>query len=391
MPSSVTIGPKSNKAKRVRIGVLGVALAATLAACGSSSPTKSTGAPANGSTSTTSAAPVSMNIEVYSGVYYTWLAFIANAEGFYAKNHINANIIPVTGGGSVAFAALANGSADVAMGDLSLAGPLMEKGEGISVISGAVRAGWELVAPSNYSGPTTYPASIKALAGKPVGVVALGTSSYYFLQQLITAAGLGPNGVTYEALGGLPANFVSALDAHRVTATIADPAVTYYLTTAQHDKVIYNFNDPAQLKEAGSALGSLAGYPGGWMFASNSWMSSNPAAVKRFQLSMEEADVWVHNPANLQKAISVLQSEKNLPAFAQGAAAAPYLEALLPDLISYIPAGAPQAYMNFWVKAGLLPKALPVSQWYSSSIPTSAAEVVAQVKAAGEGSLGSSA
>lgn len=388
MRLSAILGRGVKRSRAVRTVVAGAALASMLAACGSSGSSSTTTTAAG---SAASATPVDMNIEVYQGVYFTWLAYVANAQGYFKKNGINANIIPVTGGGSVAFAALANGSADVAMGDLSLAGPLMEKGQAISVISGAVNAGWKLVAPADSTLPTTYPASVKGLAGKPVGVVALGTSSYYFLQQLAVAAGLGPNGVTFEALGGLPQNFVSALQAHRVDATIADPAVTYYLTQTQHDKVLFDFSDQSQMQQAGPSLASVKGYPAGWMFSRNAWMTAHPAAVKKFQLSMEEADVWIHNPANLDKAVALLQSEQNLPAFAQGPAAAPFLKALLPTLISYIPSGAAQAFMDFWVKAGLLPKALPVSQWYSSSIPTSATQVVNDVKGAGMGSLGNSA
>ena len=339
----------------------------------------------------TKAAPIPMNLEIYQGSYYTWLAYLAQAKGFFAQNGIAANIIPITGGGPVAFAALANGSADVAMGDLSLAGPLLERGQPLTAISGAVAAAWELVAPKTSSVPTTYPAGIKALSGQPVGVVSLGSSSYDYLQQLVKSAGLGANGVAYTALGGLVANFVSALGANRVAAAMVSPDAAYYLVHDLGDKLVFNLNDAAALKKVGGVLATTAGKSDGLMWARTPWLTAHPKATKDFQLAMEETDVWMHNPKNLNQVISVLGSEHDLAPFEQGPGAKKFFAYALPDIISYAPAGSANAFMNFWVKAGVLSKAIPAKKWFSSTLPSSAVQVVQAVKAAGKGSLGKKA
>ncbi|HET9692622.1 MAG TPA: ABC transporter substrate-binding protein [Acidimicrobiales bacterium] len=390
--------PASRRGAKRRWRALALAplLATGLAACGSSSTSSSsatTAKTASGATSATSTAgpPVAMNLEIYLGSYYTWLPYLAEAQGFFTKNNINANIIGLTSGGSVAFAALANGSADVAMGDLSLSGPLLEKGVGLTDISGAVHAGWQLVAPKGSPLPTTFPASVKALKGKTIGVVGLGTSSYYFAQQLVAAAGLGPNDVQYAALGGVVANAVSALQANRVAAAMVSPDAAYYLEHGQGDQLVFDTSSNAALTSAGGLLGSIAGTDLGGMWARNGWLSAHPGVAKQFQLAMDEADVWMHNPANLQTVIADLQKENDLASFEQGPGGAAFFTYALPQIISYAAPGSGEAGMTFWNKAGLLPKVIPTSQWYSSTIPTSASQVVAAVDAAGESSLGSNA
>ena len=353
---------------RLTSGLGAVALAATvLSACSSShSSTASTGSATTSSAANSSAttqassgsAPaganaIPMKVEIYLGSFYTWLPYIAAAKGFFAKNGINAQVVGLTSGGSVAFAALANGSADVAMGDLSLSGPLMEKGVGLKLISGAVTAGWQLVAPKGSAAPATFPASVTYLKGKPVGVVALGTSSYYYLQQLVKSAGLGDNGVSYTALGGVPANAVSALGANRVAAAMVSPDLAYYLVDVQGDKLLFNTSSASALTSAGGLLGTIAGDSSAGMYASTSWLDAHPGVEKKFQLAMDEADVWMHQPANLAEVISTLQSEHDLAAFEQGAGAQKFFAYALPDIGASVPGGATgaAAFMNFWVKS----------------------------------------
>ena len=383
---------RTTKRARQRLtgGLAAIGLAAAvLSACGSSHNSSaatgsSAGSPTTASGSTASSAPVPMKLEIYLGSYYTWLPYIAAAKGFFAKNGINAKVVGLTSGGSVAFAALANGSADVAMGDLSLSGPLMEKGVGLELISGAVNAGWELVAPKGSAAPSTFPASVQYLKGKPVGVVALGSSSYYYLQQLSTSAGLGANGVNYTALGGVVANAVSALGANRVAAAMVSPDAAYYLINDQGDRLLFNTSSASALTAAGGLLGTIAGKSSAGMWARTGWLNAHPGVAKKFQLAMDEADVWMHQPANLAQVISTLQAEHDLAAFEQGAGAQKFFAYALPDISAAVPGGQTGAadFMNFWVKAGLLTKALPTSQWYSSTIPTTESQVQSAASAA---------
>jgi len=393
--------PNGNERKTSRLRpwrgrkLLGITLAAVslvAGACSSSSSTKASSATtAPAGTSPTSAAAVPARVEIYLGSFYTWLPYLAYAKGFFAKNGIDAKIVGISGGGGVAFAALASGSADVAMGDLTLAGPYIDKGVSLTAISGAVSAGWELVGPKGENLPSTYPDNIRALAGKPVGVVGLGLSSYFYMKALADAAGVPSSSMDYVAIGGLPANFVSALQAKRVAAATVTPDLAYYLVQDLGYPLIFNLNDPSALKQAGGLLAATAGKSDGLMWARTAWVKQYPDAARRFQLAMEETDVWMHNPANASEVLSLLGAEHDLAPFEQGAAGEAFLRYALPDIISYMPSGSASAFMNFWVHAGVVPKPIPTSQWLSPTMPQSAAQVLAAVRAAGEGSLGDSA
>jgi ABC-type nitrate/sulfonate/bicarbonate transport system substrate-binding protein len=386
-------GVRARRVRRGRVAGAAAALAVAVvaAACGSSG-SRPTAHPTASAASGAHAAPIPVNVEIYEGSYYTWLAYLAEAQGFFAKNGLDAHVVGVTGGGPVAFAALASGTGDVAMGDLTLAGPFLEKGVGLTAIAGAVKAGWELVAASGVSLPTAYPASVRALAGKAVGVVSLGSSSYYYMRGLVTAAGLPPDAVTYAALGGVPANFVSALDADRVEVATVSPDLAYYLVELTHHQLVFNFNEPGSLAKLGPAFAAQVGKSDGLYFARNGWISAHRDGVRRFQLALEETDVWMHNPANLNQVIADLEAQQQLPAFARGPEARPYFEYVLPDLISYMPAGSAQVFQRFWTTEGVLTSAMPPpSHWVSPTIPSSAAEVVDAVRRAGEASLGDSA
>ncbi|MFC0080981.1 ABC transporter substrate-binding protein [Aciditerrimonas ferrireducens] len=332
-----------------------------------------------------------MRVEIYLGSFYTWLPYIAYAKGFFARNGLDATIVGDTGGGPVAFAALASGSADVAMGDLTLAGPYLERGVGLTAISGAVKAGWELVAPKGSTLPTSFPALAKALQGKTVGVVGLGSSSYYYVASLLQAAGVPTSSVSFAAVGGLPADFVSALDANRVAVATVTPDLAFYLVNDLGDKLVYDFNSAGALEQAGGLLGALAGKSDGLMWASNAWLHRYPGAAKRFQLAMDEADVWMHNPSNQSQVLALLGAEHDLAAFEKGPQGRAFLKQALPSIISWMPTGSARAFMRFWVHAGVLSHPIPSSIWVSPTMPRSASQVVAAVRAAGLGSLGDSA
>jgi len=391
---------RSRTTRVLRLGAVTAGVALTIAACGNSSPRTTSSPP--GSSRAPSAQTV--NIEYYPGSFYTWLVDLASKAGFFARNRIDAHMIPVSAGGPVAFAGLANGSAQLAMGDTSLGGPLMDKGVGLRVVSGASSGGWVLVAPKGEALGGPYPDAVRSLRGKPIGVVSLGSSAYAYARQFVIGAGLPPDSVTYQALGGVPAEFVSAIDSGRVAAAITDPVTAYLLVVLQHNQVIISTGGEAQSSIYGPGLNAakllppsspllrLAGYPGGWEFTTASFAAAHPAAVARIRLALEETDVWMHNPANLQTVAADLEDTSNIPAFVTSAHLTDaFLRAILPLIVSWAPVNGIAAFQTFWINQGLLTKALPLNQWYVPGIAQSAGAVVDAVDAAGHSDLGSSA
>lgn len=341
-------------------------------------------------TAATAAKPVPVSIGVYAGSFYTWLPYLAAKAGFFAKNGIDANLVSLSNG-PVAFSALASSSVDVVDGDVSLAGPFIEKGVGLKVLSGSTDAGWKIVAPQDSKLPGLskgFPASVRGLKGTSLAVWTLGSSSYYVARYYMTSAGLPANSVTYVAAGG-PFQSVAAIQAGQVQAAIEAPDATYLLVKLLHAKMV--FDPVAEKAKLPKAEQQLIGRPSGALWARSGWASSNKTAVSRMQLALMETDLWMHQPGNLTKVVSLLQSGTQLPKPVTGATVQPFVKEMLQYVESYYPPSSAQVFSKFWLSQGLLNKKLPVSEQLLASVPATAAAVTARVKAAGNGAAGNGA
>lgn len=365
------------------IATLAVVIPLSTACSNTASTESKTSLPSHG---VVSHAAIPVTIENNPSSYYVWLSYVAYKQGYYSKNGLDVSLLNSTAGSALDFAALAAGSLDMTPGDLSVAGPYIAKGLGLTAIGGLVSGSWELVAAKGVHLPATYPYSIKALDGKAVGVTALGTPGY---RLMVSLAKTDQVTATYEALGAVAADAVSALSNDRVIAAVVPPNLAYYFVHDLHYQLLFNFSSAQDLNEAGGVWKTMSGKIGGYMFASNRWLAKYPEAARKYQLSLDEADVWAHNPANLPTLTKELLAEKALPSFALGIRSQPYVKALLEQLVAYVPQGSASAFRNFWITSGLLNASFPpVSKWFSATIPTTPNQILSTVRRAGEGRLG---
>lgn len=384
------------------VSVMGflVALSLVLTACGSSSPK----ATANKSTASTPRQLTAVSFNEYQGTAYTWLLVLAQGEGFFTKNGIHATIVP-TSGAPTAFAALDSNSLQFASGDMINGGTLLDRGTPLKIVAGLMRANQSMLVESGSAHlSTTWPASIKALAGKPVGVVSPGSAFYYYANMILKAGGLNPSDVTYASTTAIPANIVAALGSGRVVAAMVPLAGAYGLVHVDHDVVLFDQDSltaslfpghvttPNNLPP-GSPLRQVSNLVHQYLWATSSYIASHPTVVREVQLALEETDVWLHNPDNLQKAVTYLMAHNDITQFPgqTSAQVRSFLTVDLPLLVSYVPPSNVSTYQKVWNAAGVLPKLLPLSQVIASGTPSSPSAVVAQVKAAGQGSLGTQA
>ena len=364
------------------------ALPALLAACSSSSThatsaTSATSAGTPSSSVTTAPALRTVTIQLYPTSVDSWLLYLAGAQHFYQKNGINPKYI-TTGTGAETTAGIAAGSIDVGDMDLTLAGPLIERGHPFQVVIGANVSNWNLVAaPGTQLPPSSagFAAQLKALTGKTLGVLGLGTSSYYYLRALLQDVGIPPSAVQYTASGSNLAS-TAAIEENRVAAGIVDPSGAYPLVTNSHLRTIFNFVTPPSGISQYPKLANLAGAAGaGADWALKSWVSANPSLVTAFQLSIMEADVWAHTASNLPQVVADLTTF-GLPKLPAGEATA-YVKALLPSDESYVPSSTTNAMAQLDVQQGVTTSLLPPAQWVAPGVPTSAQEVTSIVSAHG--------
>lgn len=395
--------------RAVRAAASVAAVGMIMAACGSSSPKPSAGSSSShvegSSPSSAPAATVTtVSFNEYQGTAYTWLLVLAKAEGFFSRNGINANIV-ATSGAPPAFAALDGGSLQFASGDMINGGTLLDRGTPLKIVAGLMKANQSLlIGAADAHLPTSWPASVQALAGKPVGVVSPGSAFYYYANMILNAGGLSPSRVSFASTTAIPANIVAALGSGRVAAAMVPLAGAYGLVNVDHDVVLFdqdtvtaslfpgNVTTPDALP-VGSPLRQLSNLVHQYLWATDSYISSHPTVVHGVQLALMETDVWLHNPVNLSKAVDYLINNNQVTNFPGQSASQvrSFLNADLPLLVSYVPPSNVATYQKVWKDAGVLPEVVPLGQFVDSGAPTSAADVVSQVDAAGQGSLGSQA
>ncbi len=374
--------------------------AALVAACGSPGGTPSKTATAG----TAPAATIGVNFNLYPGTPYSWLLNFAQGEGFFSKNGIKASLIP-TSGAPPAFAGLVSGSLQFASGDMINGGVVQDNGTPLEIVAGLMKGNQTLLVGSRSANLTSsFPAGLKALAGKNVGVVSVGSAAYYYMRLFLSAAGMSPSSVNYAATTVAPASLVAALQTQRVSAAVVSLATGYGLAVVDHDPVLFDMDtttdslfpgaipNPAILA-SGAPLRVLADRVHQYLWASKPWAKSHPAVVTKVQLALEETDVWLHNPANLDAAINYLVNSGGVVKFPGETTKQlhDFLAAEVPLMVAYVPPGDVSAYQSVYVSQGILKSALPLGEFVAQGVPASPGQVVSAVDAAGASSLGKAA
>lgn len=171
--------------------------------------------------------PTEVDIVTLAGSFVSMPIAIANAEGYFQENGIEPVFVNTTAG-TTASAALISGSAD--MGLLAAPEGLIAASEGqeLQWIAGLTTSYLaDLVGATAADLPNRdagYPEAIEDLAGKRIGVTAIGSASYYgLLSVLEEGAGLGKDDVTIIATGGNPAAVASLQNNQLDAAILTDP------------------------------------------------------------------------------------------------------------------------------------------------------------------------
>ncbi len=335
-------------------------------------------------------ATTDINVGIFPVAVQTWLPYLAIKEGFFKANHINATMVPVTNA-TTDVSALASGSLDLAVTDASAGVGAIQKGIGLKLVSSVTTLGLDLIAPASENLPKTFPASVRALKGKSVGVIGIGTPAYYYARLWIAAAGLSPDDVNYVALNG-PQQTIAAAASGQTAAVVVDPVTGYLFSRALHAQLLATNSKPFPGLPAHSLMREVMNKPGAWLWTSTQFASSHPQAVREIQLALEETDVWVHNPANFDTAATAIAAQPGFPTTVIPESQLPtFIKPLLPTVESYVSQGDANAYVKFWKQEGLLKRYTPASSYFVHGVPESAKAVVKAVRSAGKAKLGKSA
>lgn len=371
--------PVRRSKRRIALVACVASSSLALAACSSGGVVSAT----SKSSTKTAKSLTTVSFQVYAGGgLQAWPAYVAQKEGLFKRNGIQGKIVPVNTGPE-ALAALTSGQLDMVQIDAIQAAPLIAQGHSLGIVMGNNALDFSIVGGTGLGGASTYPADMRALNGKTVGVLALGG----VLQDLgivaLQNAGLSSNSVRWEAIstGGLPAD-LAAVKSGQVNAIVTS-ANDNLLYQEQGGKVLLTFSRKTSDTSKYPKLRALQGITDGGIWSTKAWMTSHPKALKEVRLSLMEADVWMHNPKHLHALTSIVKGITGIPGGLPTSKVSSFVRDSLSMTHAAYPKSGAQAEIDFAVEFGLIKSAIPVSQFYGSGIPNSEAKVKRDVAAAG--------
>lgn len=347
--------------------VRGLAALATvsllIAACGGTS----TGAQANSSKSTASANGSNrVRIAIYKGSIWSMPVLMAKELGYFSKNNVDAQLVPVKDGPS-ALAAMASGSIDVLSLEPPISLPAIAKGIKMKVVAGAMTMPWQIVISNQFPGPKTFPQALKNMTGKKFGVISRGSNSEDILRAIAKNAGASLNDVTIAAVGnGPPA--AAAIDTGQVSAVITAPPIGSLVKAQGKGHVLMDFTSNPQALPNG--LGTT---PDQGQWASDIFIKKHPQLLNRFRKSLAQVTVWMKNPKNQSKVASFFKKTFNNPEL--NSQIDSLVKRMVPKYTVAYSAKDLEAWLKFDLKWGLLKKTMQVSSLVAPGTPSNNAAV----------------
>lgn len=253
------------------------------------------------------AAPVSkgadelrpLAIQIYPGFLGSFLAAVAQEQGFYKANGLDVKLVPL-GDGPRGLAALEGGSIQLAQNNTDFMLLARKRGLDLMVVAGTWGEQFTVMARNDVQLPDAasgYPAVMKDLVGKKIGVSARGAGTEYGMRTLLTAAGLDPDSVTYIAVGGT-AGQVPALRTGNVDAVVAAGVGAAVVKAMGIGKAVVDLQAGQGPKDLLSLANCYEGY-----FGKRAWVDANADTLRRFVKAQQQAEAWARDPANADKLV----------------------------------------------------------------------------------------
>ena len=197
--------------------------------------------------------------------------------GIFKKHGIDVEISSFSGDAKE-MQALAAGSLDIALGG----GPAIAtivKGVPMKAVAAEANAPNTILLVVLKDGPIQ---SVDDLKSRTVSVSTVGSLTYWLTQQLSRAQGWGDNGIKIAPLGSAETQ-IAALKTHQIDGVTTDGATVYKFAETGAAHILVKFGD--RVKDFHVHV----------IYASDSLISSNPAALKAFLAGWFETIAYMHD------------------------------------------------------------------------------------------------
>lgn len=298
-PATAFLVRHAERARAIRRGVVVAAVAAAGLAAAPAAPAADL-----------CAQPPLVRVQEWTGDIINLVPWVADAKGIFKKHCLDVKLVPLVGG-PASITALVNGTLEYANGAMDGSMRPRARGVDVRITANMYAENWSvLVANPGLSLPNLkdgYPAMMKDLVGKKIGVTALAATTEAYMRSAFEGAGLSTDSATYVAVGGVttavPALRGGVVDAAMMFGT--GPELAEALGVG---KIILDYRKgvgPAALKALRGATLSWAAY--------GPYIDKNPDAVEAFTKANNEAIAWILNSQNRNELYKIIGDRMPLP------------------------------------------------------------------------------
>jgi len=239
----------------------------------------------------------------YAGSPSNMFAIVAQAKGFCTKYNFKCELVTLNST-PIGLQSLVGNAIDVAHIGTEAIVPAVLAGADIvlvgavfyySVVSVAVRSD-DPVATSTDG----YPAFLKTLKGRRVGVSSRGTSTEKYFEFMLRDAGMQPSDVTFVAVG-TPSDAYTALTVSKqIDAAINVQPMNQLCELNKTCKVVVNYSKGEGAKEVLAINGASV-----TNVMRRSMAEGQPKLMAAYYAAMKDAAAWIQDPRNLDEIVQI--------------------------------------------------------------------------------------
>lgn len=245
-----------------------------------------------------------LRVQVFTGAYSSMPVHVAVEKGFFQQRGLSVERMPANSS-SAAIAALIGGSMDVVESAPDLVLANIDKGIDLKYLVGNESTNYVTLVVGNHVPVGTHvplgeqgrEAIVRQLAGRRIGVNAIGSTVYLAAVLMLEEAGLAVEDVDFVATGSAATTLSSwqagAVDAQMTFAPV--PELLETLGLARPVLVLADDGPPAL---------QYRGLYAGWV-ASGALVRDQPARADAFIAAMRDAIDWIREPENHEEMLDL--------------------------------------------------------------------------------------
>jgi len=231
--------------------------------------------------------------------------WVMAAKGLCEKHGLTCEVVPLSSG-PLAQSAAAAGSVDLIMSSADVMMQAAANGNDLMILGTQLINNPYVLAVGTGIVPADqkFPENLKALKGKKIGVSGRGAATEMYAKALLAEAGIGPDDVTYIAVG-VPATAFAAIAVKQVDAALTwDPAPAICSATEACSLAVD--------MRKGEGPANMRAMNGGFVVwqARRDYVEKNSATIDAFLKGLAEATAWMQDPKNFSEVLEI--AKKNL-------------------------------------------------------------------------------